>query len=147
MLGVQEATHLQGLSSAAVVYCRQIVAECSLHEWYQGYSYLEDLGFSYGTSRRLELAVVAESRCCQYASRIGRTDGYLSGKKEAVNRVYFVRKHRELPPALCCLALLVRALLSLFQGITTFEARQSRRAWGNLVALFSSLTHGLKPVA
>ena len=38
-------------------------------------------------------------------------------------------------------------LLSLFQGITRFEAGKFRGALGNLVALFSSLTHGLTPVA
>jgi len=144
---VSRTQYVQWLPSTAVVYRRQILAEYSFDEWYQGYNYLEDLDFSYGISRRFELAVLAEARVWHYPSRIGRTNAYLFGKKEVVNRLYFVRKHRELSPALCCLAVVVRALLSLFQGITAFQAGQFRRAWGNLVALFSSLTHGLKPVA
>jgi hypothetical protein len=143
---LSQTRYVQWLPTTAVVYRRQILAEHSFDEWYQGYSYLEDLDFSYGISRRYELAVLAEARFCHYPSRIGRTDAYLFGKKEVVNRLHFVRKHRELSPALCAVALMCRALLSVFLGVTRFEAAYFRRARGNLVALFSSLRHGLKPV-
>jgi hypothetical protein len=105
------------------------------------------LDFSYSISRKYELAVLAGARFCHYPSQIGRADPYLFGKKEVVNRLYFVRKHPELSPAWCAFALAVRALMSVILGVTRLEVAYFRRAWGNLVALLSSLTHGLEPVA
>ena len=144
---VSQTQYVQWLPSTAVVYHRRVLAEHSFDEWYQGYSYLEDLDFSYSISRKYELAVLAGARFCHYPSQIGRADPYLFGKKEVVNRLYFVRKHPELSPAWCAFALAVRALMSVILGVTRLEVAYFRRAWGNLVALLSSLTHGLEPVA
>ena len=144
---VAQTQYVQWLPSTAVVYHRQVLAEHSFDEWYQGYSYLEDLDFSYSISRRYKLAVLAGARFCHYPSQIGRTDPYLFGKKEVLNRLHFVRKHPELSPASCLFALAIRASMSVILGVTRFEVAYFRRALGNLVAVFSSLTHGLGPVA
>jgi hypothetical protein len=144
---VPETRYVQWLPSGAVVYPRHIMEQYSFDERFRGYSYLEDLDFSYSIGKKYKLAIVANARFHHYPSTIGRIDPYVFGKREVANRFRFVRKHRELSPALCCVALFIRALLSLLLGVTRFEAAYFRRAGGNLVALFSSLTHGLKPVA
>jgi glycosyltransferase involved in cell wall biosynthesis len=144
---VPENRYVQWLPSGAVVYPRRILQQYSFDEWLRGYSYLEDLDFSYSIGKKYKLAVVANARFRHYPSTIGRTDPYVFGKREVANRLHFVRRHEELSPALCAVALSIRALLSVFQGVTRLEAAYFQRAGGNVVALFSSLTHGLKPVA
>jgi GT2 family glycosyltransferase len=148
MLGcVSQTQYVQWLPSTAVVYRRQVLAEHSFDEWYQGYSYLEDLDFSYSVSRNYKLAVLAGARFCHYPSEVGRNDPYVFGKREVANRLYFVGKHPELSTALCGLALTIRALLSLLLGVARLDESYFHRALGNCVALISSLTHGLEPVA
>lgn len=139
---VSQTQYVQWLPSTAVVYHRQVLAEHSFDEWYQGYSYLEDLDFSYSISRKYKLAVLADARFCHFPSQIGRTDPYLFGKKEVLNRLHFVRKHAELSPALCCVALSIRAMISTFLGLTRFEGAYFQRAWGNIAGLVSVATHG-----
>jgi glycosyltransferase involved in cell wall biosynthesis len=144
---VSQTQYVEWLPSTAVVYDRQVLAQHFFDEWYQGYSYLEDLDFSYSISREYKLAVLANARFCHYPSPIGRTAPYLFGKKEVINRLYFVRKHSELSPALCCVALSIRALISTFQGLTRFEGAFFKRAWGNIVALLSRVAPGTESVA
>jgi GT2 family glycosyltransferase len=144
---VSETQYVQWLTTCAVVYPRQVLEEGSFDEWFRGYSYLEDLDFSYALSKRFRLAVVANARFHHYPSTVGRTDAYLFGKKEVINRLHFVRKHPELSLSMCALGLTARGLMSIFLGVTRLEGAHFRRAWGNLVAGFSSLTHRSGAVA
>lgn len=144
---VPETELVQWLPSTAVVYRRKVLAEYSFDEWYQGYSYLEDLDLSYSISQKYRLAVVAGARFCHHPSCIGRPGPYLFGKKEVLNRLHFVKKHPELSPAWCCLALSIRATMSIFLGLTKLEGAYFQRAGGNLVGLLSLLMHGPELVA
>jgi hypothetical protein len=125
-----------------VVYRRQVIEKYSFDEWFRGYSYLEDLDFSYTLGKEYRLAVVANAQFHHYPSEIGRLNPYVFGKREVVNRLYFVKKHPELSPALCVFALAVRFLMSIVLGVTRLEGEHFRRAWGNLVAALSSLPRG-----
>lgn len=142
-----ENHYVHWLPSTAVVYRRQILLEEAFDEWYQGYSYLEDLDFSYTVGRRYKLAVVALARFWHFPSQIGRSNMYLLGKKEVVNRLYFVRKHPELSTAWCVFALGSRAIMSLVLAISMLDGQSFRRAIGNFVAAVSSVRRGLWPVA
>jgi hypothetical protein len=144
---VAQTQYVQWLPSTAVIYRRSVLAEHCFDEWYQGYSFLEDLDFSYAIGRKYKLAVLADARFCHYPSQIGRTDPYLFGKKEVVNRLHFVRKYGELSTASCLLALAVRASMSVMLGIAKLDGAYFRRVLGNFVAVFSILTQGLGPVA
>ena len=144
---VSETRCVQWLPSGAAVYPRRILEEYSFDEWFHGYSYLEDLDFSYTLGKKYKLAVVANAQFHHYPSEIGRLDPYVFGKREVVNRLHFVRKHAELSPALCAFALAVRALMSIFLGVTRLERAHLRRAWGNLAAVFLILTRGSGAVA
>jgi glycosyltransferase involved in cell wall biosynthesis len=148
MIGVAEKTiYVSWLPTYAVVYRRSVLAEFAFDEWFKGYSYLEDLDFSYRVSRKYKLAVVAESRFDHYPSRIGRPDPYKFGRKEVMNRLHFVRKHSELSLLRGCMALSIRVLLSIFLGLTMFEGDYFKRAWGNIVGLASVVRQGTEPVA
>jgi len=136
---VPETRYVEWLPGGAAVYPRSILRQYSFDEWFRGYSYLEDLDFSYCLGKKHRLAVVAAARFYHYPSAIGRMSAYVFGKREVTNRLYFVRKHPELSPALCIFSLIVRTLLSIFLGLTRFEGDQFRRAGGNLAGLFSTL--------
>jgi GT2 family glycosyltransferase len=135
-----ETIYVSWLPTYAVVYRRDVLADFSFDPWFKGYSYLEDLDFSYRISRNHKLAVVADSCFHHYPSNIGRTEPYKFGKKEVLNRVHFVAKHPELSRLRCGLALSLRCLVSIFLGLTKLEGSFFKRAAGNLAGFVSWLT-------
>lgn len=143
---VGKTMYVRWLGTSAAVYAKKVLEEYAFDEWFQGYSYLEDLDFSYRVGKKHKLAVVADARFYHYPSPIGRPRPYLFGKKEVVNRLYFVSKHKELSLPLCCFALVVRSLLSLILGVSKRDVSYLKRALGNYVGFFSALTRGLRPV-
>ena len=137
---LHETTYVRWLPSGATFYTREVLEKFCFDEWFAGYSYLEDLDFSYRIGKKYKLAVVAESHFYHYPSPIGRVDPYGFGIKEVTNRLHFVRKHAELSTVQCCITLSIRALMSMLWGLTCFEAAPLKRAGGNVIALLSALT-------
>lgn len=134
---VLETQYVDWLPTTAAVFRRPVLAGYSFDEWYEGYSYLEDLDLSYSIGRKYKLAVLAGARFWHYPSAIGRTDWYSFGRMEMMNRFHFVQKHRELSPARCFFALTFRSLISLFVGLTEFKRDHFKRWWGNVAGLTS----------
>lgn len=64
------------------------------------------------------------------------------GKKEVLNRLYFVSKNPELSRPLCCFALSVRAAMSLFLGLARCEFGYFKRVAGNVAGLTAALGEG-----
>lgn len=143
---VDKTTDVGWLPSGAVVYARKILAEDVFDEWFRDYSYLEDLELSYRIGKKYKLAVVENARFYHYHSPVGRTDPYSFGKKEVVNRLYFVSKNKELSLTLCGLALLVRMLISVLLGFSRRDAEYFKRAAGNVAGLLSVVRNGLRTV-
>jgi len=132
MPGIRETTYVQWLPTYAVVYSRTVLEQFSFDEWFHSYSYLEDLDLSYRIGKKYKLAVVADARFYHYPSEVGRPSAYLFGKKEVLNRLYFVSKHLELSRPLCCVALCLRALISFLMGLAKLECAYFKRVAGNL---------------
>jgi GT2 family glycosyltransferase len=143
---VSETTDVDWLPTYCVVYRREVVEKYAFDPFFRGYSYLEDLDLSYRIRKSYRLAVVSDARFCHNPSKVGRPNWYLFGKKEVINRLYFVSKHPELSPPLCCFALLIRTLLTLFEGFKGLKSAYFRRAWGNLAAMLLTVKDGFKPV-
>ncbi len=137
--GVTENLSVQWLPSGTSVWRRQVFSDFRFDEWFGGYSYLEDLDFSYRVGRSFGLAVVAAARQFHFPSPRGRLGGYVFGRREVANRLYFVHKNPELSVAKCYLALLFRAGLSLVQAVRCREAYFLERMAGNVAALLASL--------
>ncbi len=135
----RETTYVRWLPSGAAFYAREVLDQVCFDEWFETYSYLEDLDFSYRIGKKYKLAVVANSRFYHYPSKIGRPSAFLFGKKEVLNRLYFVSKHSELSRPRCCLALSIRSLMSLFFGLKGFDVGYFQRAAGNLAGALSVL--------
>ena len=147
MPGIQETTYVQWLPTYAVVYSRKVLAQFSFDEWFENYSYLEDLDLSYRIAKKYKLAIVANARFHHYPSQAGRPTAYLFGKKEVLNRLHFVSKHSELSRPLCFLALCFRGLMSIFFGFSRLEPDYFLRAAGNLAAVLSVLRNGISQAA
>jgi glycosyltransferase involved in cell wall biosynthesis/GT2 family glycosyltransferase len=143
MLDIEEAAYVQWLATGAVAYSRRVLAEFAFDEWFQSYSYLEDLDLSYRVGKKYRLAVVAGARYCHYPSSTGRPDPYIFGKKEVLNRLHFVSKHPELSLPLCCLALSIRAAMSLWLCFSRRDSGYARRAAGNIAGFLSALSGGV----
>ena len=131
MPGIEQDTYVRWLPSGAVVYSREVLEEFGWDEWFESYSYLEDLDLSYRVSKKYRLAMVAGARFHHYPSSIGRPNWYLFGKKEVLNRLYFVSKHPELSRPLCCLALSIRAAMSIGMGLGRRDFGYFKRVAGN----------------
>ncbi len=143
---ISETTYVDWIPTYCVTYRKHLLEIYSFDEFFAGYSYLEDLEFSYRIRKKYRLAVVAEARFYHYPSKVGRPDWYLFGKKEVINRLYIVNKHREFSRPQCCFRLLVRTLLTLVEGVRTLDASSFRRVAGNLAGLVLVAQDGLRPV-
>lgn len=130
---------VQWLPTCAVVWRREILEDYHFDEWFNGYSYLEDLDFSYNISRKYKLEVVAGAKYRHFVASKGRVKSYEFGKKEVVNRIYFVKKYNELSVAKCCLVLTFRILFSLFLSIKEAKVSYLQRIGGNIVGLISMI--------
>jgi GT2 family glycosyltransferase len=135
------------LPSWAVVYPKTVFMEYGFDNWFEGYSYLEDLDLSYRISKRYKLAMVSDARINHYPSRTGRPDAVLFGKKEVLNRLWFVRKHQELSVGLCYVALVIRMALNLLSAIHERDIRSFGRVAGNMAGLARSSQGLLSPPA
>lgn len=136
MIGAVEATvWTDWLPSGAAVWRREIFHGHRFDEWYSGYSYLEDLDFSYRVGRVYRLAVVGSARYRHLPAEGGRVSPYAFGVREVLNRVHFVRKYDELSLAKCYAALAARLALSLGLAVRERDASFAARALGNAVGL------------
>lgn len=115
-----------------VIY-RPLLAQFQFDPFFTGYSYLEDLDFSYALSRRYRLAVVAGAGFAHFHSPLGRPDQRRFGRMEVVNRRYFVQKHGLSMKAYHTMITL-RFCLTAFKGLRNQQSRQ--RAYGNLIGIF-----------
>lgn len=133
---IEETAFVDWLCSGAAVWRRRVFEEFKFDEHFDGYSYLEDLDFSYAVSRRFKLAVVAGPGFMHFPSPRGRLSGTKFGRIESANRLYFVRKHGLSVPR-CFIGLGIRCLMSVGAALKTRDLFYCQRAWGNLQGLFS----------
>lgn len=123
------------LPSTASLWRRDVFDRFRFDEWFEGYSYLEDLDFSYRVGKAYRLAVVADAGYFHFPAVTGRGNGYEFGRREVVNRLHFVLKNPELSPARCYLALAARLLMNLALTLRERNSHYLRRAYGNAVGL------------
>lgn len=115
------------------VMARQVLDEFRFDPFFTGYSYLEDLDFSYGISRKYRLVIIAAAHFAHYHASGGRPDLTSFGEMEVVNRRYFVKKHG-LSLGAYRLMMLARFGLTCFNSLK--DKRQLKRAWGNILGVF-----------
>ena len=136
---VSETILAEWLPTTAVTWRKKVFEEYQFDEWFSGYSYLEDLDFSYRVGKKNELAVVADAKYYHYPAASGRGNSYSFGKREVANRIYFVKKHQELSFFKCYAALIVRMFISLIFAAREKQASYLLRAWGNVGGLVQAI--------
>ena len=140
MISRIEATeYTDWLPSGASVWRREILDRFRFDEWFEGYSYLEDLDFSYRVGKAFRLAVVAPAGYYHLPAGTGRGSGYRFGVREVLHRVHFVRKNPELSLVRCYAALAVRFLMNGALSMQEASPYYLGRAFGNLVGLARAL--------
>jgi len=131
-----ETCDVDWLGTGASVWRRRVFDEFRFDDYFDGYSYLEDLDFSYSVRRRFRLAIVATAGYRHFPSPAGRLSSREFGVMESANRLYFVRKHG-LSLSRCYLGLAIRGLLSAGGGFRTRDSAGWRRAWGNVQGILA----------
>lgn len=134
---VEKDTYVEWFGGITV-WRKEILEHNRFEEFFERYSYLEDLDFSYGISRNHKLVILADAKFWHFHSPSGRIGMYSFGEIEVRNRLFFVKKHN-LSLSRCLLAMHVRLLMSLLQGVREMNKGPFERVAGNVVGLISSL--------
>ena len=131
-----ETQFVEWLPSTAVLFRRDVFRRDNFDEFFDGYSYLEDVDFGYTLSKIGRLAVVANAGFSHFPSTLGRVSARKFGRYEVRNRLYFVRKHC-LSLSRCYLGLAVRLAMTIANAVTHANSSLLLRAVGNLEELVS----------
>ena len=135
---VTQNTEVEWVGSGASVWRRDVLAQFRFDPFFDGYSYLEDLDFSYGVSRTCKLVVVADAMFEHYHSRAGKNSRYSFGELEVRNRLYFVNKH-DLSLPRCYAGLALRVLMNLALIAKRRELGLLSNLAGNLVGVMRGI--------
>ena len=136
---VSETIFADWLPSTAAIWRREVFDDYMFDENFDGYSYLEDLDFSYSVGKQYMLAVVADAKYWHYSSLFGRVNQYKFGKIEVRNRIYLVKKHG-LSLSRCYFGILIRFFMTIGNGLRTGECSHFRRAIGNCIGFVQSFS-------
>ncbi len=136
---VSKNINVQWLPTTAVVWQRNIFDEHKFDEWFGGYSYLEDLDFSYQVGKKKQLFVVKNAQYYHFPASTGRNSSYIFGKREVLNRLYFVKKHQELSLFKCYLVLILRIFISIGLAIQERKSAYLKRTMGSIIGLLYSI--------
>ncbi len=140
---LSETGFVAWLPSGAVVWRREVFDRHLFDEFFDTYSYLEDLDFSFSVGRRGRLAVVANAGFSHFPSSGGRVSQRQFGVVEVRNRLYFVRKHGLSVPR-CYAGIVIRLAMTIFYAASRLDPRVLGRACGNLQGLLQKERHDSK---
>ncbi len=140
---VKDNMEVEWLISGASVWRREVLQEHQFDSFFQGYSYLEDLDFSYGVSRECRLMVVADARFQHHHHHQDLDAQWYKGfgRMEVRNRLYFVRKYG-LSVWRCYIGLSIRFFQTLLQALKPGNKVLLSRARGNLAGFMDSIKGG-----
>jgi len=143
---VTENTYVRWLSGGVTLWRMQVIREFPYDEWFQGTGYLEDVDYSYTVGKRYKLAVVADARVQHLSYPVRRDSNYVLGKWQAINRLYFIRKHGDFRLSACYWSMFGEFLLNLGIGLGRIDSGRLRRAWGNLTGVLNVVQGRIKTV-
>ena len=131
---VSKDTYVDWLPSCAVTWRGDILKTCRFDEFFSGYSYLEDLDFSFTVRHRWRLVVVGDARYAHYPSLNRHASNYAFGKTEVRNRLYFVTKHG-LSYRKCWLGLMLRMGITMCDAVSSLDRGALSRMLGNCAGM------------
>ena len=131
---VTEDCETDWLTTCAVMWNLRLIDGERFDEFFQQYSYLEDLEFSYRMRGKGRLVLLAGVEYHHAASPKGRNSPQWFGRIEIRNRFYFVRKHG-LSMTRCRIAMAIRIAMTACEALVGREG-QFGRLKGNLAEVF-----------
>lgn len=134
---VAKDTYVRWLSGGVTLWRKRVIDEFAYDEWFQGTGYLEDVDYSYSVGKKYKLAVVADARVNHLTSPVGKDSNFVLGKWQAINRMYFVKKHGDFQFLMFCWSIFGEFLLNLLTALKERDRPRFGRAWGNLVGMMS----------
>lgn len=132
---VSEDTYSEWLCGGATVWRKPILDEFKYDEQFEGFSYTEDLDYSYVIGQRYQLVVLRDARVQHNPPPFEPRKNYSMGRMNVYQRYCFVRKHRELSVPLFIWATIGESLRLLLVSIPRRSSREIYKAAGNIVGL------------
>lgn len=136
---IRETARVGWLPGCAMVWRRDVFAECMFDERFSGYARYEEVDFSHRVGRKRKLYIVAGARAAHLSRPESAGFSFALGRMETVNRMYFVRKSPELSVTLCAWGLFGMLLNNIVKGVSRLDRRYLERARGNLSGFASLL--------
>lgn len=138
LLSVAQPAEVQWLTTCAAIWKASAIRNIRFDEFFEQYSYLEDLEFSLQARKNGRLLALASASFLHRPAVGGRKSRFWFGRIEIRNRLYIVRKHRLSEPRFW-LGAVLRSVLTLGEGAAVRREELARLA-GN-VAEMASLRH------
>jgi len=135
---VEEDLYVDWLPTGASIWRRRFLEAGGFDEWFAGYSYLEDLDFSYRAGKICKLAVIHSAHYLHIPSSGGRGNHFVFGRREVLARIYFVKKNEDLSVFQCYRALFLRMAISVFIALFRKNPGFLMRAFGNMVGMLQT---------
>lgn len=132
---VCENTYVEWLLGGATIWRREVFDQYRFDEWFVGYSFAEDLDFSYRVGQKYKLLVVADARVKHLTSLPNEIKNYHYGKYQIINRFYFVRKHIHLSKILFFWASIGQIFENLAVAIEKKQYCYIKRVFGNFIGI------------
>lgn len=139
---VEKNIRADWLVGCAMVFRKKIFDEFMFDEFFSGYARYEDVDFSYRVGKKYKMFIVSDARV-RHLNRLEELSfSFPLGRMEVINRIYFVRKNKELSLGLCCWALFGIFINNMVKGIFTMNSRYINRAFGNAAGFAVSFLRG-----
>tara|TARA_B100000963_G_C22637919_1_gene678598 strand:- start:6059 stop:6931 length:873 start_codon:yes stop_codon:yes gene_type:complete len=123
IVNVKKDTEVDWLPTSAVIYKSNL--KLNFDNFFSGYSYLEDLDFSFRARKKGKLVIV--KKAIYFHKNFIERESFEFGKKELINRYYFVKKNK-----LKYLSFFISAIIFLSLNLLKLRLQ---RFFGNLLAL------------
>lgn len=143
---LEQTQFVEWLPTCAVLFRRSSLTAIQFDEFFESYSYLEDLDISFSIAKAGRLVVVAGAGYSHFPSTQGRIGMFQFGKYEIRNRLYLVRKHK-LSQRLCYVGLFVRAAMTMWACVSIPTRSNIERLWGNVYGLLRFALFPQRPLA
>lgn len=125
------------LSGGVTVWRRIVFDTNAFDEWFSGYGMYEDVDFSYRVGKKYKLVVNSGAKVRHLMDISKKGMNFKIGKKEVINRLYFVRKHQELSVNLSLWSSVGRTIKNFLCGLFLFNMGFIIRALGNVTGVIN----------
>ena len=132
---VSHDTKVQWLCGGATFWNRKVFDGVKFDENLKGYSFLEDLDFSYQIGKKYGLYVVASAKAKHVDHHDKSQSWYALGKMQALHRFYFASKHPELSLWCCYFAVHIQMLINVVKKILGYNTSKKYFVFGNFISL------------